>query len=391
MRVSTLSLLATGVLAAREFINEPDTGIELVYGNITDGQLPPLQGMLALPDFEWAARTYLSDTNYTYYRSASSGEYSYRNNLEVFQRLRFRPKVLNDVTGVKNTLATTILGHNFSAPFFIAPAARAGYAHPDGEANLVRGAAAGNILYMPALYASLTIEQIAAAKASNASTPQVLMWQLYASSNFSVLENNIRRAERAGSQALVLTVDAPGSPIRHRAARFGQGSANTELVSLTWDLYNRLKNTTTLPIIPKGIQNAEDAQTAVRNGAPAIYISNHGGRSLDGSPSSLEIAMDIYENAPEVFEQVEVLADGGVRYGNDVLKLLALGVKAVGLGRPFMYSNVYGQPGVEKVISILKNEIISDAANLGVADLKDLDTSFLNSKTMAQIWGQNSP
>lgn len=104
MRFSTLPLLATTALAAREFLNEADTGIELVYGNLTSGQLPPLQGMQALPDFEWAARNFLSDTNYTYYRSASSGEYSYRNNLEVFQRLRFRPKVLNDVTGVGNTL-----------------------------------------------------------------------------------------------------------------------------------------------------------------------------------------------------------------------------------------------------------------------------------------------
>ncbi|TKX23432.1 FMN-dependent dehydrogenase-like protein 2 [Elsinoe australis] len=390
MRFSTLPLLATTALAAREFLNEADTGIELVYGNLTSGQLPPLQGMQALPDFEWAARNFLSDTNYTYYRSASSGEYSYRNNLEVFQRLRFRPKVLNDVTGVGNTLNTTILGHRFSAPFFIAPAARAGYAHPDAEANLVRGANTGNILYMPALYASLPIEQIAAAKPANGS--QVLMWQLYAAANFSVLENNIRRAERAGAQALVLTVDAPGAPIRHRAARFGQGSANTELVSLTWDLYNRLKNTTRLPIIPKGIQNAEDAQIAVRNGAPAIYISNHGGRSLDGSPSSLEIALDIYENPPEVFTQTEVLADGGVRYGNDVLKLLALGVRAVGLGRPFMYSNVYGQPGVEKLISILKAEIVSDAANLGVADLKKIDTSFLNLRSLSQgFWAHSSP
>ncbi|KAF4556006.1 FMN-dependent dehydrogenase-like protein 5 [Elsinoe fawcettii] len=388
MRFSTIPLLASTALAAREFLNEPDTGIDLVFGNLTDGQLPPLSGMQALPDFEWAARNFLSDTNYTYYRSASSGEYSYRNNLEVFQRLRFRPKVLNDVTGVGRTLSTSILGYNFSAPFFIAPAARAGYAHPEAEANLVRGAAAGGILYMPALYATLPIEEIGAAKGNSS---QVLMWQFYSAANFSVLENNIRRAERAGTKAVVLTVDAPGSPIRHRAARFGQGSANTELVSLTWDLYARLKNTTSLPIIPKGIQNAEDAVLAVKNGAPAIYISNHGGRSLDGSPSSLEIALDIYENAPEVFKQVDVLADGGVRYGNDVLKLLALGVKAVGLGRPFMYSNVYGQPGVEKVVSILKQEIISDAANLGVADLKNIDTSFLNLRSLDQgFWARNS-
>ncbi|KAG8623937.1 hypothetical protein KVT40_008913 [Elsinoe batatas] len=373
MRFSTVSLLAGTALAAREFLNEADTGIELVYGNITEGQLPPLSGMVALPDFEWAARQYLSDTNYTYYRAGSGGEYSYRNNLEVYQRIRFRPKVLNDVTGVGKTLSTSILGYNFSAPFFIAPAARAGYAHPEAEANLVRGAAAGEILYMPALYATLPIEEIGAAKGNSS---QVLMWQFYSAANFSVLENNIRRAERAGTKAVVLTVDAPGAPIRHRAARFGQGSANTELVSLTWDLYARLKNTTTLPIIPKGIQNAEDAQLAVKNGAPAIYISNHGGRSLDGSPSSLEIALDIYENAPEVFEQVDVLADGGVRYGTDVLKLLALGVKA---------------PGVEKVISILKSEIISDAANLGVSDLKNIDTTFLNTRSLNQgFWARNS-
>jgi isopentenyl diphosphate isomerase/L-lactate dehydrogenase-like FMN-dependent dehydrogenase len=135
---------------------------------------------------------------------------------------------------------------------------------------------------------------------------------------------------------------------------------------------------TTLPVIPKGIMTVEDAQLAVAAGAKAIFLSNHGGRQLDGSPSSLEVAIEIYNQAPEIFSQVEVYADGGVRYGTDVLKLLALGVKAVGLGRPFMYANIYGWEGVKKAIDLLKHEIAIDAANMGLGDLKKIDASYVS-------------
>jgi isopentenyl diphosphate isomerase/L-lactate dehydrogenase-like FMN-dependent dehydrogenase len=108
---------------------------------------------------------------------------------------------------------------------------------------------------------------------------------------------------------------------------------------------------------------------------PAIILSNHGGRQVDGTQSSLETALEIYHEAPEVFEQIEVWADGGIRYGSDVLKLLTLGVKAVGLGRPFMYANVFGQESVERVIKQLKHEIAIDAANIGIADLKKITPS----------------
>jgi len=147
---------------------------------------------------------------------------------------------------------------------------------------------------------------------------------------------------------------------------------------IQWDYFNRLQSMTTLPIIPKGIMTVEDAQLAVKAGAKAIMLSNHGGRQLDGSPSSLEVALEIYETDPGLFKQVEVLADGGVRQGTDVLKLLALGVKAVGLGRPFMYANIYGTEGVKKAIDLLKHEISIDAANLGVPDLKKIDASYVS-------------
>ncbi|GKT48138.1 hydroxyacid oxidase 1 [Colletotrichum spaethianum] len=123
--------------------------------------------------------------------------------------------------------------------------------------------------------------------------------------------------------------------------------------------------------------SVEDARAAIEHGVPAIWLSNHGGRQLDGSPSSLEVALDIHETAPEIFTQIEVYADGGVRYGADVLKLLALGVKAVGLSRSFMFSNVFGQEGVERAIQLLKQEIVNDAGNLGVPDLKQIDASYV--------------
>ncbi|KAG5661080.1 hypothetical protein KAF25_002723 [Fusarium avenaceum] len=376
------SALISGAMAARPFLEQPDTGLELVLGDLPKGKLPKLDQMIGLPDFEWAAENYLPIENYTYYRNGAAGEWSYRNNLEVFQRYRFKPRVMVDITNVESTLPTTILGHNFSAPFFISPCAKGGNAHPDAEKNFVKGAAAGDILYMPALYASLSIEEIAKSKAEG----QVVFQQLYLSSNDTETQELLDRSEKAGAAAIIFTVDSAADGNRHRAARFGVGSADSSYSYITWDYYKKLQKMTKLPVIIKGIGSAQDAKLAVKHGAPAIILSNHGGRQLDGSPSGLEVALEIHEEAPEVFKQIEVLADGGVRYGADVLKLLSLGVKAVGLGRPFMYSNIFGVDGVKKVIDILKHEIAIDAGNLGVADIQKINPSFV--KWKFNNWGQ---
>ena len=135
---------------------------------------------------------------------------------------------------------------------------------------------------------------------------------------------------------------------------------------------------TNLPIILKGITSVADARRAASKGAAGIILSNHGGRHLDGSPSPLGVALAIHDEAPEIFSQTEVFADCGVRYGTDVLKLLALGVKAVGLGRSFLYANIYGTPGVERAIHLLKTEILLDAVNLGVTDLSQLNSSYVS-------------
>ncbi|KAF2013595.1 FMN-dependent alpha-hydroxy acid dehydrogenase [Aaosphaeria arxii CBS 175.79] len=375
MRLSLLAL-ASVALAARPFLDEPDTGIEEQLGEIVaNGTLAPLKSLVGLPDFQWSARQFMNASSYTYYRNGAAGEWSYRNNLEVFMRFKLRPRVLKDVTKIQDSIPTTILGHNFSAPFFIAPCARGGYAHPDGEVNFVKGAAAGDILYMASLYSSRSMDDITAAKGNSS---QVLFQQVYLTENMTETQQLFRKIEAAGSKAIVLTVDGPGTGIRHRAARFGVGSANIDLNLLTWEKYHTLSNMTSLPIIPKGIQTVDDAREAVANGVKAIYLSNHGGRQLDGAPSSLEVALEIHQNEPDIFKQVEVYADGGVRYGSDVLKLLSLGVRAVGVGRPYMFSNIYGEEGVKRVTEMLKFELINDAANGGIGDLKKIGPEWVD-------------
>jgi isopentenyl diphosphate isomerase/L-lactate dehydrogenase-like FMN-dependent dehydrogenase len=380
MRFTALTF-ASVALAARPFINEPDTGIdEQLAGFAANRTLPPLKSLAGLPDFDWAARNYMNRSDYTYYRNGAAGEWSYRNNLEVFQRFRLRPRVLVDITGIEATIPTTILGHNFSAPFFISPCARAGYANPNGEIGLVEGAGKENILYMVSLYSNKGMDEIYAARANNGS--QVLFQQVYLDDpSINATQKLFNEVEAAGAKAIVLTVDSPGDGVRHRAARDGKGSANTGYSFFTWDYFQQLQNMTKLPVIPKGIQTVEDAREAVNRGAKAIFLSNHGGRQLDTSPSALEVALEIHQQDPEIFKQVEVYADGGVRYGIDALKLLSLGVRAVGLGRPFMYANVYGGEGVAKAAQMMKYEIANDAANLGVSDLKKIGPQFVNWKS----------
>ncbi|KAG7133269.1 hypothetical protein HYQ45_008548 [Verticillium longisporum] len=374
MRAAVLITLATGALAARPYINEPDTGIEDVLGDTPQGTLANITGLVGLPDFEWAARRYLPIENYTYYMNGAGGEWSARNNLEVYHRYNWRARQLVDITNIPATLPTTILGYNFSTPFFISPCARGVNGHPDAELNLVKGAAAGNIMYMPSAFSSKSAAEISAAKAKD----QVLFQQLYLTANLTADTATLRRYEAAGVNVFVLTIDSSAGSNRQRAARFGVGSANTQLTKLTWDYYEQLKKVTKLPIAVKGVTSAETARQAIKHKVPAILVSNHGGRSFDGSPSSLEILLELNQKAPEVFKRTEVWADGGVRYGGDILKLLALGAKAVGVGRPYMFANIYGTEGVEKVTELLRRELIVDAGNLGLPSLKEIDSTYVN-------------
>lgn len=273
-----------------------------------------------------------------------------------------------------HTARQTVLGHTFSLPFFIAPAANAGLAHPRGELNLVEAAGKGGILYAPSLSATQPMEEIA----RHARPGQVVFHQLYVSANRTKLLSDLRRIEAGGYKAIFVTVDNPIHGIRPREARYGFSNVTDHDPAFSWRAYAELRQLTKLPVIPKGIQTVEDAKRAVAAGAPAIYVSNHGGRQLDSAQAALETLLEIHTHAPDVFRQTEVFADGGVRYGTDVLKMLALGVKMVGLGRPFMFANVFGVDGVSQLIEILRRELWIDAGNLGVTNMQDVDTRYVS-------------
>ncbi|EYB33960.1 hypothetical protein FG05_05883 [Fusarium graminearum] len=375
MRTSTLiASLAASASAYDAWMNEPDTGMDtyLASTNWTQGSRPLLKDIRGVPDFDFAARQTLTDQQYAFYRTAAAGEWAYRNNLKVWEKARLRPHQLASVRGLNETLGVTILGHNFSAPIFISPAARAGYGDEErGELNFVDAAADEDILYVAALYATKSIEEIGAQRKKRGNT---IFQQIYSNANLSVTWDAMKRAEDQGVKAFVWTIDAPATSVRHRAARYDTTNA--------WDLFKEIKAHTKLPIILKGITTTEDALRAVEAGADGIWLSNHGGRQVDYSPSPLEIAYEIRRNAPEIFAKTEVIADSGIRYGSDVIKLLALGVKAVGLGRPFMYSNVYGVEGPKKLIQILKSEILADAAQIGITDLHSIPSKVLNTRAL---------
>ncbi|CCX32833.1 hypothetical protein FPQ18DRAFT_322010 [Pyronema domesticum] len=381
MYLTTLLLLlgASTVLAERPFVNEPDTGLRL--DEIQTGTLPQLKDMHTIPDFEAAARHYMPIQNYSYYRTGSSGEFSYRAALEIFNEVKLRPRFLRDMSNI--SLSTSVFNYTFSVPFFIAPAARAGLAHPGAEVNFVRAAGVGKVLYSPSLSSTLKIEQIGSA----ALPEQVMFHQLYVSKNKTKLASDLKRIEKSGFKAIFVTIDNPIHGIRPREARYGFSNVTDHDSAFSWDSYQELRKMTHLPVIPKGVQTVEDALIALQLGAPGIYISNHGGRQLDTSPQAIETCLEIYQNAPEIFKRMEVFADGGVRYGTDVLKLLAMGVKMVGMARPFLFANVFGEEGIWRAIEMMRREVWVDAANLGVRDVREIDTSYLNMKRLERfVW-----
>lgn len=271
------------------------------------------------------------------------------------------------------------MGYNFSAPYFIAPAANAGHANDGAEANLVRAAASTGILYVPSISATLEIEEIAAAAADG----QIMFHQEYLWANITRVQDELKRIEDSGFKAIFLTVDNTGiGGIRDRSLRFTAGGDTGHTLNFTVESLNQLRSMTSLPIVPKGIKTARDVKLCADLGFDAVYISNHGGRVVDGAPTAIEVLLDVHAQYPEVLDQIEIYADGGVRRGTHVLTLLALGARAVGLGRPPMFANVFGQEGVEAMLKILNTELVTEMQLLGQTDVDKWrgNTTLINTR-----------
>jgi 4-hydroxymandelate oxidase len=335
---------------------------------------------LNLADYESLAEGLLEPATWDYFVGGSGDEHTLRANTEAFGRLRLRPRVMAEDEPVST--ATSVLGTPVDLPVLVAPTAYHGLVHPEAECATAAGTGEAGTVMVVSLNSNRTLEEVAAA----ATKP--LWLQLYLTRDHAADEEIVRRAEEAGHEALVLTVDRPVYGAREkdvrngfrlpdhlRAANYG-GTRDLRAKSWTsWSALDWLIANTRLPVLAKGILTGEDAALAVEHGAAAVMVSNHGGRQLDGALAGIEALPDV---AAAVDGRCEVYCDGGVRRGTDVLKALALGARAVLIGRPAIWGlAVDGAAGVAAVLDLLRAELERDLALCGRCSVADIDRSFV--------------
>jgi 4-hydroxymandelate oxidase len=341
---------------------------------------PTVTTPLNLADYGALARELLDRATWDYYAGGSGDEVTLRANSAAFERLRLRPRVTVDEGPVST--AATALGAPIELPVLVAPTAYHGLVHPEAECATAIGAGDAGTIMVVSINSNRTLEDVAAA----ASRP--LWLQLYLTGDRAADEEIVRRAEDAGFTALVLTVDRPVYGARERdvrndfrlpdhlrAANFG-GTRDLRAKSWTsWAALDWLLEATKLPVAVKGILTGEDALIAVDRGVAAVIVSNHGGRQLDGALAGIEALPGVVS---AVEGRGEVLCDGGVRRGADVLKALALGARAVLVGRPIVWGlAVDGAAGVTAVLGMLRSELERDLMLCGRRGVSDVDRSLV--------------
>jgi isopentenyl diphosphate isomerase/L-lactate dehydrogenase-like FMN-dependent dehydrogenase len=349
--------------------------------------------LLTLEDYERAAKTRLSKMAWDYFRSGADRERALARNLRAYERLVVWYRVLVDVA--ERELSTTVLGTPVRAPILVAPTAYHRLAHPEGELATARGAAQAGTIYVASTLATTRLEDVA--EASDA--PK--WFQVYVHKDRAFTQSLVERAEAAGYDALVVTVDTPMLGRRLRDERNGfalpEGLSMANLVppgeseahgsmlasyvaerhdaSFSFRDLEWLKRLSHLPLVIKGVVRADDARRAIDHGAAAILVSNHGGRQLDASPATLEALPGVVE---AVGHDGEVYVDGGIRSGEDVFKALALGARAVLVGRPSLWGlAVGGSEGVADVLRILSEELSRTMALAGAPSVHAIDRSMV--------------
>ncbi len=351
-----------------------------------------LDGVVNLHDFEPIAQERLDARAYGYYASGAGDERSLADNLAAWRRWRLLPTVL---TGARHPdTSVTLLGASAALPFGVAPTALQGMAHPDGELAMARAAAAAGVPFVLSTASTRSIEEVAATGESGAAGPR--WFQLYVEPDMDFARELVQRAEAAGYGAIVLTVDLPVAGYRERdlRTRFAipaavqahvparrDASGETFLAyidakpELRWADVATIAGWTSLPLVVKGVLAPRDVERAIDHGARAVWLSNHGGRQLDGAVTAAEMLPEAVEAARG---RAELYVDGGIRRGSDLLVALALGARAAFIGRPFLYAlAAAGEAGVARAIAILADELGRGLANVGATGVADLRPSHL--------------
>ncbi|MEM9492242.1 MAG: alpha-hydroxy acid oxidase [Myxococcota bacterium] len=356
-----------------------------------------LSSAINLADVEQLARGQMTATAWDYYASGAEDEITLRGNRAAFERLPLHYRVLVDVS--ERDLRTRILGQDVAMPVLVAPSAFHQLAHPDGELATVRAAGRAGTVMILSTMSNTPVEEVVAA----ASGP--VWFQLYVYRDRGLTRGLVERAQAAGCSALVLTVDAPllGRRERDVPNQFSlpeglsianmlpagldtlpDGATDSGLAayfatlldpSLTWSDIDWLRSITSLPIAIKGIVRGDDAARAVAHGAEAIIVSNHGGRQLDTAPATIDVLGAVVASAGA---DAEIMLDGGVRRGTDVVKALALGARAVLLGRPALWGlATAGEAGVVHVLDLLRGEFDLAMGLCGCPSVADIGPDLI--------------
>jgi len=344
-------------------------------------------------EFEPVARQNVPPAHFGYMASGIDDEVTLRANREGFLKFQLRPRRLVDVEKVD--MSTQILGTRYPTPIVIAPVGGHRMFHPDGELAVARAAKAGGHLMILSTVTTTAVEEVAAARAAP------VWYQLYATNKWEVAKAFVTRAEKAGCPVVAVTVDRAGgrnqetlfrlqrtderdcktchdrsslaANLRRRPMYEGvdlAGLTHTQASSMTWDFLKRLRDTTKMKIVLKGILAHEDATLAVQNGIDGIIVSNHGARSEDSGRSTIDALPEILE---AVKGRMPVLVDSGFRRGTDMAKALCMGASAVCIGRPYIWGlGAFGQPGVERVLELLRIELHAIMQQLGAPSIKQL-------------------
>ena len=347
-----------------------------------------------LADFEALARDRVPHMAFEYISGGAADEITLRWNRESLDRIRLRPRILNDVSALDTRVR--LFDQELAFPILLAPTSYHKLVHAEGELATARGAGAAGATMVAAMLSTTRVEEIAKV----ATGP--LWFQTYILKDRGFVRDLVRRAESAGCRALCVTVDSPVVGVRNRDAkahfslpadleranlrglmrtggnlRPPEGDIYTPILdaSLTWKEIEWLRSFARVPVLLKGVLNPDDADQAVKVGVSGVIVSNHGGRLLDTVPATIDALPDVVE---KVAGRVPILVDGGIRRGTDVLKALALGAKSVLIGRPYLYGlGVAGEQGVTRVINILRTEFKMAMALAGRSSIASIDRSAL--------------
>ena len=368
-------------------------------------QTPTLQGIDSLVanaadaldvfDLEAVARRNIPPAHWGYLAAGVDGEETLRANQQAFSRYQLHTKRFIDLS--KMGMSVNLFGTTYKSPIFLSPlGAQRGF-NPEGEIGSAKAAASRGHLQVLSTVSSIGVEDVTAAYGAP------IWYQLYTTDKWDITVKLVKRAEAAGCPVVAVTVDLPvgrniesaarwartdtrtctschaagGSDPRLRAMFSGIDMTGVALnsPSLTWDFIKRLKDVTKMKVLIKGLETRSDAELAIKHGADGIIVSNHGGRATETVRGTIEALPEV---VAAVKGRVPVLVDGGVRRGTDVLKALALGATAVGIGRPYAWGlGAFGQAGVERVLDILNNELRLAMAGVGARSLREITAASI--------------